>query len=68
MKKKRKVFSKIVRVSKLTRQRILQINNALLDHSRSLIALARSDKNFLIHGELTKANKAERFFSEGAVI
>ena len=31
---------------------------------------ARSDKkkNFLIHGELTEANKALRFFSEGIVI
>ena len=33
-----------------------------------LKAFARSDKKILIHGELTEANKALRFFSEEIVI
>ena len=52
-KRGRQIFYKIVRASKLTRQRTL------------LTAFARSDKeNFLIHGELTETNKALLFFSE----
>ena len=60
------IFSNIVRASKLTRQRTLEINNAHLDHRLPLLtAFARSDKeNFLIDGELTETNKALLFFSE----
>ena len=65
-KKGRQIFLKIVRASKLTRQRTLEINNANLDRSHSLLTtFARSDKkNFLIHSELTETNKALFFFSE----
>ena len=56
-KKGRQIFSKIVPKGKLTGQRTLQINNAHLDKS-----------NFLVHGELTEANKALCFFSERGVI
>ena len=68
MKKKgRQNFSKIVRTSKLTRQRTLQINNP---HLVTLIVAAvdsigKSDKkNSLIHRELTETYKALLFFSE----
>ena len=64
-KRGRQIFSKIVRASKLTRQRILEINKAHLDRSRCWKHLQESDKeNFLIHGELTETNKALLFFSE----
>ena len=56
-KKGRQIFSKIVHKGKLTGQRTLQINNAHLDKN-----------NFLVHGELTEANKALCFFSERGVI
>ena len=57
-KRGRQIFSKIVRASKLTRQRSLEINNAHLDRSRS------NKENFLIHGKLTETNEAVLFFSE----
>ena len=57
------IFSKIIRVCKLTRQRTLEINNAHLDRSRCWQHLQEA-KNFLIHGELTETNKALLFFSE----
>ena len=65
-KRGRQIFSKIVRASKLTRQRTQEINNAHLDRKLPLLtAFARSDKkNFLIHGELTETNKGLLFFSE----
>ena len=51
---------KIVRANKLTRQ-TQQINNDHLDRKEAT-------KNFLIRDQLTEANKALRFFSEGGVI
>ena len=64
-KKGRQIFSKIVRSSKLTRERTLQINNAHLDRSRCWEHLQEATKkNFLIHSELTETNKALLFFSE----
>ena len=55
---------KIVRASKLTRQRTLQINNAHLDRSRCLQHWKKRQKKFLTHSELTETNKALLFFSE----
>ena len=51
---------KSVRANKLTRQ-TQQINNDHLDRKEAT-------KKFLIRGQLTEANKALRFFSEGGVI
>ena len=69
VKKGKQIFLKIVRVtSKLTSQRTLQINNAHLDSIHCWHHLQETTKNFLIHSELTKANKSQRFFTEGAVI
>ena len=67
-KRGRQIFSKIVRASKLTRQRTLQVNNTHLDRGRCWQYRKKRQKNFFIHGELTEANKALRFFSEGIVI
>ena len=64
-KKGRQIFAKILRASKLTRQRTLRINNAHLDRSRCRQQWRkRQKKNFLIHGELTETNEALLFFSE----
>ena len=68
-KKRSQVISKIVRASKLTRQRTLYINNTHHDSGRYWQHLQEATKKtFLIRVELTKANKALRFFSEGIVI
>ena len=56
-KKEKQIFLKIVRANKLTRQ-TQQINNDHRDRQEAT-------KNFLIHGQLTEANKALHFFSEG---
>ena len=64
-KKGSQIFSKIVRASKLTRQRALQINNALLHRSRCWQHWKkRQKKNFLNHGELTETIKDPLFFLE----
>ena len=54
-KKGQQIFSKIVRASKLTRQRTIQIHNAHLDSSRcwQYFHEATKKKKLLIHGELT---------------
>ena len=68
-KRGRQIFSKIVRASKLTRQRTLQIYKQRSPRSQTLlIALKKRQKNSLDHGELTETNKALRFFLEGIVI
>ena len=68
-KRGRQIFSKIVRASKLTRQRTLQIYKQRSRRSQTLlIALKKRPKNSLVHGELTETNKALRFFLEGIVI
>ena len=56
-KKEKQIILKIVRANKLTRQ-TQQINNDHRDRQEAT-------KNFLIHGQLTEANKALHFFSEG---
>ena len=63
-KKGKQIFSKTVRVSKLTWQKTLQVNTLT-----SIVAAVNSickkrQKNVLIHSELTEANKALCFFSE----
>ena len=64
----RQIFSKIVRASKLTRQRTVEILKQRSPCSRGwqhFRAFARSDKeSFLIHSELTETNKVLLFFSE----
>ena len=57
-KKGRQIFLKVVRASKLTRQRTLQINNTHLDWSRCWQHWKKRQKNFLIHGQFTETNKA----------
>ena len=67
-KKEKQLFSKIVRVSKLTKQRTLQINNSHLDMVAAVDSICKKKKTFPIHGELKKAIKSQRFFPKGAVI
>ena len=67
-KKGKQTFSKIVGTRELTRQRTLQIDNAHVDRNRYWQHLQEETKILLIHGELTEANKALCFFSEGVVI
>ena len=63
-KKGKQIFSNIVRASKLTRQRTLQINNAHLDRNCCWQHWKKHKKSFLIHDELTETNKILLFYSE----
>ena len=71
-KKERQEFSKIVRASKITRQRVLQINinNIHLYRSRwQLTGFARREKEtFSLAVSSQKQKKALRFFLEGREI
>ena len=65
-KRGRQIFSKIVRASKLTRQRTLQINFAYLTVAAVDNICKKRPKNFLTHGELTETKKALLFFSSSS--
>ena len=69
-KKRKHIFSRTVPASKLTWQGTLHCRSTTLT---SIVAAVDSickkrQKNCLIHGELTEANKALCFFSERGVI